>query len=181
MELTADIIRELLDYNSETGALTWRHRPMKWFAHCQIPSKEFARWNNCFAGKPALTADDGEGYRVGRILNIIVRAHRVAWLHYYGAWPAEQIDHINGDRADNRIENLRAADAFINMRNQKKFCTNTSGFTCVYWEPRKQRWAARLFINGKRKRFGTYRTREEAAHVVESKRAEFGFTDRHGK
>jgi hypothetical protein len=69
----------ILDYNAETGDLTWRARDMKWFAHTSKPEALCMTWNKKFAGKPALNSVCHWGYRVGRLFNKSVKAHRVIW------------------------------------------------------------------------------------------------------
>jgi hypothetical protein len=93
-------------------------------------------------------AVDGRGYR----------AHRLAWLYVYGGWPIAAIDHINRDRADNRLANLRLATASQNTQNSSR--PNQSGLRGVSGNHGK--WAARITIHQKTMSLGTYATKEEA-------------------
>jgi len=69
-------------------------------------------------------------------------AHRVAWFLHYGEWPATDIDHIDGDRSNNRLANLRLASRSQNMLNGGTGRANTSGYRGVMWDKTKQRWRA---------------------------------------
>src|SRR5205823_1285596 len=93
-DITAARVLDLLDYNHETGAFTWRPKP---------------------AGHKHQS-----GYVHLRIDGQAVSAHHLAWLIAYGSWPLGVIDHINGDRSDNRIENLRDTTSKVNAQNQHK-------------------------------------------------------------
>lgn len=99
-------LRQLVEYDPETGFLTWK------------PRDGNARFNSKLAGKPAL-AQPSKGYRTGRIKGKNYKAHRAAWAVTHGEWPQGQIDHINGDRSDNRLSNLRAVSQSENGKNQK--------------------------------------------------------------
>jgi hypothetical protein len=157
MDTDPQILRQVLRYEPETGKLFWllRHREM--FA-CEADSK---KWNARFADCEALTADNGTGYRTGLIFNTKVRAHRVIWAMQTGAWPVVYIDHINGDRADNRWGNLREADASENSRNARLRSDNQSGFRGVTRFGGK--WRAEIRLYGKATYLGQFDTPEQAA------------------
>jgi len=105
------------------------------------------------------------GYRRICIDNRVYLAHRLAWLYMTGEWPKHQIDHINGNKNDNRHVNLREATNSENMRNTGKRSDNSSGFKGVYWNSEKMRWSAQISYNGRHKSLGTFDTAEEA-HVA---------------
>lgn len=92
-------------------------------------------------------------------------AHRLAWFLHYGYLPAKQIDHVNGNKADNRISNLRLASGSENLRNRGKPCNNTSGYKGVSWIAHYQKWQATIKFDGKNKYLGRFATREEAAEA----------------
>lgn len=71
------------------------------------------------------------------------KIHRLVWLWHYGEWPYYEIDHINGNRLDNRIENLRDVPHDVNLRNSRKRINNTSGHTGICYHSRDKRWVAR--------------------------------------
>jgi hypothetical protein len=97
------------------------------------------------------------------------RAHRVIYLFHHGYLP-EQIDHINGDRSDNRIENLRPATISQNGQNRKP--TGKSGIKGVVWHKQIKRWVASISVNGKTKHLGCFETLEQAAEVSKAARIE---------
>lgn len=97
--------------------------------------------------------------------------HRVVWAHVYGEWPTEQIDHINGDRLDNRIANLRMADKFQQQQNLAKPKTNTSGFIGVTWDKASCKWQAQIKSGGRQYTLGKTADIQEAAQLYrEAKR-----------
>lgn len=109
--------------------------------------------------------------------------HRLIWMWVYGEEP-EQIDHINGDRQDNRLENLRDVDHLTNCRNRKKRSNNKSGFEGVSWDKENWQWVSQLRIEGKNIKIGEYNTPQEAADARQEFIAEFypnHFSERHGK
>lgn len=134
----------LFHYNHAVGQFEWRERPNK------------VR-NDGYAG-----CLDNDGYRVIRVGGKNFKAHRLAWLYVYGGWPKGPLDHINGDRADNRICNLRLASPNENMWNSPKQVNNTSGFKGVTFYPVTRRWQARICVNGKRINLGMYPTAAQA-------------------
>ena len=92
-------------------------------------------------------------------------AHRLIWWLVYGSLPDRFIDHINGDKGDNRLANLRLATDAENKRNVGMRRHNTSGFKGVSWDKVNNRWLAHATLNGRGKYLGRYRTREEAAEA----------------
>ena len=113
------------------------------------------------AGDPAFTAVRDNGYHVGSVKYKLLRAHRVVWFLHHGTWP-QQVDHLNGDRRDNRIENLRAATALENQHNRiRRGCTRRAS----------GKWDARIMVNYKTLRLGLFNTEAEArAAYLEAKR-----------
>lgn len=90
-------------------------------------------------------------------------AHRLAWFYVYGTWPKDQIDHINRNRADNRISNLREATCSQNLRNTKRRSNNTSGHKGVNWSKIAKKWQSTIRIDGKRQHLGYYHELEDAS------------------
>ena len=154
---------DLLDYQPLTGDLTWKPRPSA--SHFRM------------AGTPAINYVNSQGYKVGRLDDAGVKAHRVIWKMMTGDDP-QIIDHINGDRADNRWGNLRSVGRFENARNLGLSKNNTSGHNGVYWFPRYQKWMASIRINGKRKNLGYFATKEEAIAARALADAANGYTFR---
>lgn len=136
-------VDELLSYDQDTGTFTWKIARMR--GH--VPG--------AIAGHPAQ-----DGYRTIMIDGQAYKAHRLAWLLHTGAWPKEQIDHINRIRDDNRIENLREATKSQNQINSGIYKNNKSGYRGVYFAD--GRWVAGSTKNGKSYCLGRFATAEEA-------------------
>ena len=166
---TVDYLRKRLRYEPETGKLFW-------LDYAEMPS----HWRTRFAGKEAFITVNGHGYRTGNIDRAKFRAHRVAWAIHYGQWPSRQIDHKNGVRADNRIENLRVVTPQENMRNSKMRCDNASGVSGVSWVKARGKWLARIKIDGRPKHLGLFDSIEDAAAARAEASARYGFSSRHG-
>ena len=109
-------------------------------------------------------------------------AHRLIYALHYRTIPDAclQIDHINGEKLDNRPKNLRLVTASENLRNQRMYRNNTSGVHGVHWVKARQCWHAKIFVGGKLYPLGYFETIEEAAAArIEANHAH-GFTERHG-
>ena len=100
------------------------------------------------------------------------KLHRIIFLYHHGYLP-DIIDHINGDRYDNRIENLREANTYQNRQNSRIYSTSKSGVKNVYFDARSNKWRVSFSINGKRKNFGIYSDLEEAKQVATSMRNKY--------
>ena len=149
---SVEMLRERLDYDPETGALTWRARTVLHHTH--------RGWNTRFAGAE-ITTTQNCGYVVLRIAEVGVLAHRVAWAHFFGEWPDGEIDHRDGDKTNNRISNLRIATRVQNMHNVPGRAP--SGYKGVQRTKNGKRWQASIGGGeGKRKHLGTFDTKEEA-------------------
>ena len=94
--------------------------------------------------------------------------HRVVWRIVNGAWPAGELDHINGVRDDNRLENLRDSTRQQNMFNRKATKGSTSKYKGVSWKSKNSKWVAQCCISGKVKYLGLYKTEQEAAKAYEN-------------
>lgn len=175
-------IAAVLDYEPAIGKLFWKHRDASWFRDGKDGAQRNAnKWNARFAGCEALTADNGQGYRVGLIFGRQRMAHRVAWLLGYGDWPAGEVDHINGDRSDNRLTNLRTVSAVENMRNRKRPATNQSGAIGVRWIKSRNKWRADIKVDGVSRFIGHFASFEDAVAARKSAHSNFGFHENHGR
>ena len=92
-------------------------------------------------------------------------AHRLAWLYMYGEWPTLHVDHINQNKLDNRISNLRLATHSQNMRNTPKRSCNSSGIKGVHWRKDIGKWGANIRVSGQLRHLGFFASKEEAATV----------------
>lgn len=147
--LTAKRLRELLDYDAATGEFTWR----------------VAKAQKLMNNRRAATAVNSDGYRHIKIDNKSHKAHRLAWLHVHGEWPSGQIDHIDGDRANNRISNLRSATWGENRHNLKRYTNNTSGHKGVYQCNQTGKWKVQINAYNKRRYLGAFERIEDAAET----------------
>ena len=143
--LTAEYLRSVLDYEPATGIFTWKVRTA----------------NNVKVGD-ATGSQNGEGYLLIRLQSRLHQAHRLAWFYVYGTWPEDQLDHINRNRSDNRISNLRAVTNKQNMQNAGKRRDNTSGYQGVSWHKHGSKWQVGIVHNQKRMHLGLFDDLEAA-------------------
>ena len=182
-DFTQEIVRELLDYNPETGDLTWKFRDSKWFS----AEGTWKSWNTKYAGKRACTErTNTNGYRYKcqktTLFNKAYLSHRVIWLWMTGEWPYQQIDHIDRDGRNNRWSNLRDVSFGANSRNMSLSRRNKSGVSGVYWDKRINKWRSQVFFDGTEYRLGYFEKDDLdlAAMEVMEFRAEHGFHPTHG-
>lgn len=135
--IAAKRLREVLSYDPDTGEFRWL----------------VDRGGGARTGDVAGNIDKSQGYRVITIDGSDYRASRLAFLWMIGAWPKEQIDHVNLDRADDSWKNLREATCAQNCANRRIRSDNTTGFKGVCF--RRGKYEARISVNGKRKQLGT--------------------------
>ena len=174
--IAPSVLKELLSYEPETGALYWRPRGLKWFNHGKRPRELMGKiWNTKYAGKRALTCKNAGGYLHGGIMGKSYFAHRVVWAMDSGAWPDAEIDHLDHDKGNNRVENLRLVSRIENQRNRPLQYDNKSGVAGVGWVARDNRWYARIGVNYECIHLGYFVSKGEA--IVARKRAEekYGF------
>lgn len=141
-------IRDLIDYNPETGVLT-------------------AKVN--FSGRQAgsvIGSQTWQGYYAFSLFGKKCFAHRLAWLLHYGEWPSQPIDHINGIKTDNSIRNLRLCSLSQNQFNKPTQKNNTTGVKGVYWNKRDKRYVASVQFNGKKYSAGHHKDIEGAKEAV---------------
>ncbi|MBN3822322.1 HNH endonuclease [Burkholderia sp. Ac-20384] len=149
-DLTREDVAKILIYDQETGVFTWR-----------------ANYHKRRIGGVAGGVNN-TGYRHIRIGSGRYLEHRLAWLLVHGELPAGMLDHINGNRLDNRIANLRLADCTQNAYNRKKKRDNTSGKKGV--SVNQERHRARINVNGKTFHLGYFSTMEDADRAVRQAR-----------
>lgn len=150
MSITQERLREVLDYNPETGVFTWKVRVLR---------DEFRRtdkvWNTRWAGKVAgFTRPDGY---IGLMVDgRKCQAHRAAWLYLHGSWPPADLDHIDGDKSNNAAWNLRHASRSKNMANIGAHADNSVGAKGVYRDRRTGKFVARISPNGRSIHLGVF-------------------------
>ncbi|WP_407473518.1 HNH endonuclease [Sulfitobacter sp. PM12] len=144
-----EVLRQLLRYEPDTGKLFWRERGPEWF----VDQRSQKIWNTKHAGREA--GANLKGYVFVRLDGGAYLAHRLVWKMITGGEP-NVIDHINGDRSDNRICNLRDVTHEQNMKNVGMYSTNKSGITGVYWDTDRVKWSVTGRIDGKSKNVGRF-------------------------
>ncbi len=161
--ITQTELRNVFNYNENTGIFTWAKKTSK----------------TVTVGKIAGTLS--KGYIKIRYNGKRYEAHRLAWLYVYGEMPSDDIDHINRDRADNSIVNLRITTKAENNKNKGLDSRNTSGTTGVYWFTARNRWVARIGVDGKFIHLGIFAEYSEAVNARKNAEVLYGFSDTHGK
>lgn len=161
-----DVFSELFDYDSDTGVITRR---------LAVKAQKAGSIPGCL---------DQDGYTKVSVNRKTYLAHRIAWLLHFGEWPSGMLDHIDGDKQNNRIANLRLATSHANQRNRKITATNTSGVNGVVVHKVTGKWQAQASrtIEGK-KRFihlGLFDSLFDAAAARKSFELKNGYSHRHG-
>ena len=103
------------------------------------------------------------------------------WSLYTGIWPTQEIDHINGDRGDNRKSNLREVDAFLNHQNSKIRYDNKSGKTGVSFNKAQKKWVVNIGDNGRPVFLGAFANIQDAISAREAAEVSFGYHENHGR
>lgn len=157
-QITAENIKDLLHYEPESGAFTWK--------------VNVGRFGRIPAGSLAGSVNKCHGYTAISYGGHLYPAHRVAWLYMTGEWPKDEIDHINRQRSDNRWENLRSVTRADNLLNKCLYKSNKSGFAGVGWHKRIGKWQAVLRVKNTRMHLGYWDDLIAAASAVAEKRRE---------
>lgn len=154
--LSAARVRQLFDYDPKNGALTWA-----------VDRSRLAK-KGTVAGSVY-----SNGYRVVGVDQTYYLVHRLVWVHHYGEPPKLNVDHINGDRLDNRIANLRDVSKSKNAQNQRKCHGDKKSCDLIgaTWDKSNKNWKAQLVLNRKTVYIGRFKTPEDAhAAYLEAKR-----------
>ena len=147
--VSAEVVRSKLSYNPKTGEFVWQQSPAR-----AVKAGSVAGFTH------------PSGHRYISICGRSYSAHRVAWLYVYGAWPHLQIDHIDGNPANNSISNLREVTRTQNLQYARKARRdNRSGLLGVSYRNDNKKWQARIQRNGVSVSLGVFDTPEEA-HLV---------------
>lgn len=146
--LAQDLVRELFDYNEATGELIWK-------VSTAIRIK---------IGDVAGSLNKISGYYQVMINNKNYRLHRIIWLWQYGYTPTT-LDHIDRDRTNNKIENLREVTVSENNQNKSLSSNNTSGYKGVNWDKREGKWRAKIQLNNKMKHLGYFDNLQDAINA----------------
>ncbi len=173
---TPEELRKMLRYEPETGRLFWRNRTPDMFPSGKVAtSNQCKSWNKRYGGNETFKSVNLYGYLWGHLSNSNMMAHRVAYAIHHGAWPRSTIDHKNGNRADNRAENLRDVTQAENCRNRKTATNNTSGQTGVHWRKDCSRWQAYIKTPGKIKHLGYFTDKNAAIAARKDGEKTYGY------
>lgn len=149
MKISQEDVRSHFKYNKETGDLKWR----------KITSNA--------ASKNKISCVGSSGYIIVGFKGRRYLAHRLIWLYAHGVMPDGEIDHINRNRQDNRISNLRDATSSENNLNRDILSNNTSGTIGVSWHKASCKWGAKLARNGVVKWLGLFESKDLAIQARE--------------
>ena len=161
MNITRAEALKYFDYNQETGGLSWK----------------LSRGKKTRAGDIAGTED--KGYLRLRFNYKDYKVHRIIWLMVYGRWPY-QIDHIDHNRSNNKINNLREVTAQQNAQNRSLHKNNRSGVCGVSWKKDKNKWCSEIHVNGNNVFLGHTCSLFRAACLRKSAEIKYGFHANHG-
>lgn len=145
--LTQEYVRELFDYERETGNLVWR----------------VSRSGNGGVGSIAGHRVKGRGYIKVGFDRRVFEVHRIIWLHVHGFIPKSHIDHIDGNPSNNRLANLRPATPSQNQANRRLGKNNSSGIKGVCWDRQRHKWSAEVMVNRRKVHLGRFDHLEDAA------------------
>ena len=189
-------MRQLFSYDAQTGVFLWRERDESLFTGSRFVSPETRckTWNGLHAGQRPYRCKTVTGYVNLKVAGSVLRTlgypqaraheyfmeHRVAFAMHFGEWPVRQVDHINGDRLDSRIANLRLVTCSQNQHNKPIPSNNTSGHLGVH-SLANGKWAARIFSNGKNVYLGTFARYEDAVHARQEANDKYGYHPNHGR
>lgn len=162
-ELTQERLKSYLYYCEDSGKFTW-----------------IERRKNVRVGAEAGTKNKG-GYLQFMLYRKTHLAHRMAWLYVYGELPKGQIDHINQNKEDNRIANLRTVGATENQRNVPMQSNNKSGVCGVRWCRSANKWIAMIGVAGKNKSLGSFDCKSAAVIARKAGEFKYGYCKNHGR
>lgn len=162
--LTQDQLKKLFHYDPETGNFT------------RLKNAS----SNARAGDVAGYKDPSNGYVRFRIQGTLHYAHRLVWLYVHGSFPEHEIDHINHNKHDNRLANLRHVSHAKNGKNQTIAKNNTSGHCGVWWSERQRKWAAEIRGNQEKKILGYFPDKSDAIAARLAANVEYGYHENHG-
>jgi len=161
--MNLETARKLYNYNPDTGVIT----------------NKISRGAKVLAGRKAGCMQ--RGYRVLQTKGKMYMAHRIAWLLFYGELPLNEIDHINHNRSDNRITNIRSVTHAENQRNARLQKNNKWGISGVVWIEKHKKWRANIWVNNQNLHLGYHIDYFEACCSRKSAEHKFGFHKNHGR
>lgn len=146
LQTDISLLQEFLDYDSEAGTVTWKKKPS----------------SRVLVGDNVGTVNS-HGYIQFKFRGVCYRLNRVIWALHYGEWPDKLVDHKDGDKLNNRLDNLRLATFQENSLNKKAKKRGSSPFRGVYWNKSEKKWHSQASNNGKQTHLGLFEDELEAA------------------
>lgn len=172
---TQEYLLQCFKYSPETGLFYWNRRPREHFK----TESAYKTWNTRFSGKSCCNPSR-KGYLRAAIDGVHFYLHRLAYKIVHKI-DAEQVDHIDGNKTNNRIGNLRDVSNQDNMKNLPLRTKNNSGAHGVGWSKQSKKWYAQIKANGKRKHLGFFVDIEDAISARKAAEIEYGYHGNHGR
>jgi hypothetical protein len=169
---------QLLTYDPDTGYLYWKERRYEDFPNSK--PYDVDRWNTKYAGNRAFKKVMSSGYYSGKIFGRVQLAHRVIWKLHNKQWPKGEIDHVDGNKLNNRLYNLRDVSRSKNSRNKALFLNNQSGFPGVF-KTKSGRWRVKINGGSNYVNLGMFDTFEEAVQCRKEAEIKYGYHENHGR
>ena len=179
MEITQQKLSEMFSYDRETGFLTWKTRPLHHFKDIRCQKIFNTKYAGIVAGTYT-TTQSNKSYRIISIFNRRYLAHRIIWFLLNGSQPKYEIDHINGDSKDNRIDNLRDVSRKENNKNMRLGIRNTSGRVGVSFDKVGKVWKAEIGLNGKTLFIAQYESFDLASAARDGAEVALNYHKNHG-
>lgn len=161
--ITQTELKDKLNYDHSTGVFTWAKSQSN-----RVKNGNSAGYNH-------------HGYIQVRIGDTKYYTHRLAWLWVYGYIPEKEIDHIDGNRSNNNIDNLREVTSQENSRNRSKSNINKSGHVGVIWNKNASKWQSYIKVCGEQIYLGVFQDKNDAIVARKIAEREYGFHQNHGR
>ena len=173
-------LHECFELDADTGTLTWKARPVHHFKTVNSAKSV----NSRCAGNKVGQINDREYRKLtftwdGKRANWY--QHRIIWAMHYGQWPTKSLDHIDGNKTNNAIKNLREVTVAENSKNRPIQKNNTSGHVGITWDKFTSKWVAQIGIKGKMIRLGRHPNIEDAIAARQAAEVEYGFHKNNGR
>lgn len=176
---TQELLIRIFSYDAATGAVRYCARDENFARSAGWSSAVLAAWNLRYAGRIA-TNRIGAGYLCVSILGEKYPTHRVIWKMAHGTDPLT-IDHVDGDRTNNRLDNLRNVSDLENQHNRKLNANNSSGVSGVRWVEARRRWISRIRSGGRLVVLGSFVSKDDAISARKMAERSLNYHENHGR